>query len=149
MNNCTKPCIRCGESKTIDEFYTHPRMADGHLNKCKGCCKKDAAIVSRTQKARERDFKRHHENPERRRQTRECTYRRRKANPEKVRAYNAIQRAITSGKVKRLPCEVCGDAKSEGHHDDYAKPLEVKWLCRKHHAEIHRRRDENGELHHD
>jgi hypothetical protein len=43
-----------------------------------------------------------------------------------------------SGRLKKLPCEVCGNPKSDGHHDDYAKPLDVKWLCRKHHAERHR-----------
>ena len=37
----------------------------------------------------------------------------------------------------RQPCEVCGAEKSEAHHDDYEKPLEVRWLCRKHHREHH------------
>lgn len=34
-----KKCISCGEIKNIDEFYRHPRMGDGHLNKCKDCCR--------------------------------------------------------------------------------------------------------------
>jgi hypothetical protein len=33
-----KACIACGETKPLPDFYTHPRMADGHLNKCKACC---------------------------------------------------------------------------------------------------------------
>lgn len=37
-----KPCIRCNETKPLAEFYPHPRMGDGHLNKCKPCCKTQA-----------------------------------------------------------------------------------------------------------
>lgn len=37
-----KNCINCGKMKAICEFYAHPRMADGHLNKCKECCKSQA-----------------------------------------------------------------------------------------------------------
>lgn len=47
--------------------------------------------------------------------------------------------AIRSGKLIKQPCEVCGtDVKIEAHHDDYMKPLDVRWLCRFHHQEHHR-----------
>lgn len=37
------------------------------------------------------------------------------------------------------PCEVFGCTnKSEKHHDDYNKPLEVRWICRKHHLAFHK-----------
>lgn len=32
-----KVCKGCGVEKDLSEFYEHPRMADGHLNKCKLC----------------------------------------------------------------------------------------------------------------
>lgn len=37
-----KPCIRCGETKPLKSFYAHPQMGDGHLNKCKVCCREYA-----------------------------------------------------------------------------------------------------------
>lgn len=51
-------------------------------------------------------------------------------------AKDAVHNAIRAGKLVRKPCTICGK-KSEGHHPDYNKPLEVVWLCRKHHASIH------------
>jgi hypothetical protein len=59
--------------------------------------------------------------------------------PEKVHARELLEYAVRHGKIKRLPCEVCGKIKSEAHHDDYSKPYDVHWLCRKHHNEIHKR----------
>lgn len=47
------------------------------------------------------------------------------------------RRAIASGKLVREPCEVCGNPKVDAHHDDYCKPLSVRWLCRAHHFEHH------------
>jgi hypothetical protein len=39
-----KRCIRCGNIKELNDFYVHPQMRDGHLNKCKECCKEVADI---------------------------------------------------------------------------------------------------------
>ena len=58
--------------------------------------------------------------------------------PEKIRARDNVYRAIKTGKLKRLPCEICGDPNSEAHHHNgYDKDhvLDVEWLCRKHHIE--------------
>lgn len=57
-------------------------------------------------------------------------------HPEKRKAINAANNAVRDGKLKREPCEGCGtEVNVCKHHDDYNKPLEVRWLCSKcHHA---------------
>ena len=60
-----------------------------------------------------------------------------KNNPVKTRAREKFHAAVRYGKIKRQPCEVCGKEKAHGHHDDYLKPLEVRWLCAVHHKEVH------------
>ena len=59
----------------------------------------------------------------------------RRRNPEKVAAKNAVYQALLRGTLTRQPCEVCGHQNTHAHHDDYAKRLEVRWLCVRHHAE--------------
>lgn len=59
------------------------------------------------------------------------------ANPTHARARMVLNQAVRRGHVERMPCEICGDAKVDGHHEDYSKPLEVMWLCRKHHTDLH------------
>ena len=44
-----------------------------------------------------------------------------------------VSYAVRTGKIKKLPCKVCGYEIVEAHHEDYSKPLEVIWLCREHH----------------
>lgn len=53
---------------------------------------------------------------------------------EKRRARRLLAYAVEKGEVVKAPCVDCGSIRSEAHHDDYAKPLEVTWLCRKCHA---------------
>lgn len=59
-------------------------------------------------------------------------------HPEKHAAHLALTAAIRRGELVRGPCEVCGDPMTDGHHDDYSKPLDVRWLCRTHHIEHHK-----------
>ena len=56
--------------------------------------------------------------------------------PEKTRARVAVRNAVLSGALVKQRCQVCGDPNSEGHHEDYDKPLDVKWLCNYHHCEL-------------
>jgi len=55
----------------------------------------------------------------------------------KVRARGIVRNRIWRGTMERQPCEICGESNSDAHHDDYSKPLNVRWLCRQHHKEVH------------
>jgi ribosomal protein S27AE len=50
-----------------------------------------------------------------------------------------VNYAISYGRLKRSPtCEQCGrTTRTQGHHDDYAKPLDVRWLCSSCHVRLH------------
>ena len=64
-------------------------------------------------------------------------------NTVKRAAHIIVGNAIRDGKLMALPCENCFSTHDiHGHHDDYAKPLEVTWLCNSCHNKWHR---ENGE----
>jgi len=52
----SKPCFKCGDTKPLEEFYTHPRMLDGHLNKCKECTKRDVRVHNRVVLQRDPEF---------------------------------------------------------------------------------------------
>ena len=58
---------------------------------------------------------------------------RRKANARATA--NVYQRR---GKLAPAPCERCGSGDVQKHHEDYTKPLEVRWLCRECHHSLHR-----------
>jgi hypothetical protein len=54
------------------------------------------------------------------------------------RAHWAVKSAKRNGTLKPQPCKVCGEKHTQAHHHDYTKPLDVVWLCARHHAEQHR-----------
>jgi hypothetical protein len=52
-----------------------------------------------------------------------------------ARSYaNTYQRR---GLLTPQPCEQCGSQEPQKHHEDYSKPLDVRWLCRPCHLAIH------------
>lgn len=63
---------------------------------------------------------------------------RNEAERQKFDARQQTKDAIRRGELIPQPCETCGVSKVDAHHDDYTKPLAVRWLCRKHHSEHHK-----------
>lgn len=59
-------------------------------------------------------------------------------NKEVANAHTKTHNAIARGVIAKQACEICGAEEAEAHHNDYNKPLEVRWLCKRHHAEWHR-----------
>lgn len=55
---------------------------------------------------------------------------------EKAMARAKLNYHVKCGKIKKQSC-FCGEIKVDGHHSDYSKPLEVVWLCRLHHLQLH------------
>jgi hypothetical protein len=131
-----KTCFKCSLTFPIEHFYKHPQMADGHLNKCKGCTKLDtAARYERKNGCVEYERERLRK-PERKAAMKRYQQARRAREPVKYAARNAVSNAIRDGRLVRGACSKCGsEERVQGHHYDYSKPLDVEWLCFKCHRE--------------
>jgi len=73
-------------------------------------------------------------------------------DPKHRECYAAVRRAWRSGKLQRpTRCSNCGAGADEvvidAHHDDYSKPLQVTYLCRKCHRQWHAALDANKDQH--
>ena len=135
----SKKCFKCKSVKELAEFYRHPRMADGHLNKCKECAKNDVALHRAANLEKVREYDRVRAKDKDRRKAAAISVRRWRAEDRRrSAAHRAVARAVRAGTLSARPCETCGNDKSVAHHDDYDKPLDVRWLCppchRQHHA---------------
>jgi len=54
---------------------------------------------------------------------------------QRIWCRSTLNHAIRDGLITKKDCEICG-RKSQAHHDDYSKPLDVRWLCFYHHRKI-------------
>lgn len=135
-----RTCIICKRTLTLDHYY---KRSDGRkYNHCKTCknaiseqTRADPSVRASRNKRR-RDNRHSTGLPARDRRhaaKREGLY------PEKAAAKKALNWAVASGQiVKPQTCEACGQVPRQrqdggsglqGHHDDYSKPLDVRWLC--------------------
>lgn len=134
-----KQCFKCKSVKPLGEFYKHPQMADGHVNKCKECNKKDV----RENRKIKINYYREYDIARGNRQGYGYVKNYRERFPKKWAAHKIIRHAIKSGIIKQEPCENCqSNGVTHAHHDDYAKPLSIRWLCPPCHRAWH---DKNGE----
>ncbi len=105
-----KICSDCEIEKSVSSFNVQTSVKDGLQSKCREC---------------ERIYRQSKAGKEVRRKYVQ-------ANMDKVTARNILASAMRYGKMERQSCH-CGETKVEAHHEDYSKPLDVEWLCKKHH----------------
>jgi hypothetical protein len=107
-------CARCEKSLPEEAFWRQNREPTGRASACKLCLREWRKGRHTTGKPRER-------------------------SQEKEQARSRLRDAVRRGRLlKPTHCEQCQRETPrhllDGHHHDYTKPLEVKWLCRRCHG---------------
>ena len=149
-----KECRDCKQEKPFSEFYKHPKMADGHLNKCTECVKNRIKKhrYENLEKIKEYDKKRsklphrvearlnYQKTDQGKQVRRKASESYKKRYPLKYAAHVITRNYIRDGKLQKSDsCSICKSTHLvQAHHDDYTKPLEVRWLCVKCHHIWHR-----------
>ena len=132
-----KPCICCAEPKPLVGFYKHAQMRDGHLNKCIECVKASALAHRLNNVERIRSYDRMRASqPHRMALMQRVMGDYLVRFPDRRKANVAVGNAVRDGRLKKLPCQVCG-VSAIAHHPDYSRPLDVVWLCQPHHKQAH------------
>ena len=116
-----KFCRDCGGTKKVSEFEWDSKRQRPQAY-CRACSYRRHRAFMRTV-AGKASARRYHKN-------------RRDKRKHTVRLFTNA--AVQLGVLAKQPCEVCGVKKVQAHHDDYSKPLDVRWLCLTHHAAHHK-----------
>ncbi len=147
IEQINKACTECETVKAIAKFHRNKRNKDGYMCICIECRfeymskywdnnrqrSRDNAKIYETKRCREdEDYKKKRQGDFK---ARALVWK--QNNKDKIRVHKRVAKAIKSGRLVRLPCVVCDDPKSNGHHEDYSKPFDVIWLCRSHHVQLH------------
>lgn len=149
----TRVCNICKRRKRITSFYTDSNIVNGYSGHCKKCNlakSRKYYLLSRKKRLKyaakyRRDnidqvtasVKRAHANNPKSVARSTAVYKKR--HKHKIKARRILYQALLLGKVIRGVCEKCGLSKVDAHHEDYTKPLKVRWFCRRHHMELHRK----------
>lgn len=120
-----KTCMECGASFEVSDYQS--KIGKGKY--CSDDCKrKEGGRRSTTH------FPKGKNNPR-------FTHGKRASGMEDYdqrKVHKILQNAVHSGAITPLPCEKCGATHDlHGHHDDYTKPLDVRWFCRSCHTLYH------------
>lgn len=125
-------CRVCNADKQSTEFYA------GVASRCKDCHKSAMKVRRLTDPYVQEYDRQRAKTPERKEHSARISAQWRKDHPEAYRAQTAVNNAIRDKRLVKQPCSICGtDKHVHGHHKDYAKPLDVTWLCAKCHHRVH------------
>jgi len=124
-----KICRGCGKAKDTGKFYKQKDTRDKLMSICKTCSKKNANVWA---------------NEHRTKDGTDSLYR--EKYPERFHAWSLANKAEEDGILIRPDeCEDCGNDEMtlHKHHEDYSKPLEIRWLCFPCHMKYHRFKGRN------
>jgi hypothetical protein len=133
-------CSKCGETKLLAEFC---KFKNGWRSRCRACLSEDEfEHFGKPENIAKRKARRKRWHQEKRE-----TVKRAAAHPHR-KVNKQTQAAIKSGiLVRPTACSKCArSGKTEAHHPDYSKPLEVIWLCKPCHLAEHNRRSHEAAL---
>lgn len=131
-----KKCIKCSVIKTKAEFTIDKRMRNEMGSVCRVC----SSIYNRKWRKEPKQIRYIKQwNSNNRDKINKSIKEYKGKNPLKSQAHSIVQWAIKKGRLTKMPCLICDDTQSEAHHEDYSLPLDVLWLCKKHHKERHRK----------
>ena len=130
----TKVCSKCNEDKPLSDFYARAYRAGGYEKRCIACMlayskqyNKDNSDKVNSRKKVLRKEKKEKEDYE-------------SMTPKQRIAYRLVSNAMRNKHLHPEPCVECGSEKNvHAHHNDYDKPLNVTWLCVRHHGAWHRK----------
>lgn len=125
-----KRCPACGEIKALDDFGRNMVKPDRARSYCRPCENAQNRIRQRVYVKTERY------------RLLESAQRKKDWKNGKTRARQFARLAVYFGLLVQRPCERCGAEEVQAHHEDYSKPLDVRWLCLVHHGEAHRKEKE-------
>jgi hypothetical protein len=115
-------CRECRISKPINSYHRSAGCRYGRDTVCIEC-----------RRAMKREYYRKHRG--RHREVMDKWY---KENAIRHAAHDVVYRAVATGNLTPQPCEVDpAHGIGHAHHDDYAKPLNVRWLCQSCHKRHH------------
>lgn len=118
-----KACTKCGQQKSAVDFYAKHAA-------CKECTKARVRCHYAANREKLSEYERERsQRPERKAWALANQRKMRARHPEKYKARRAVGNAVRDGRLKRMPCESCGSLRVQAHHEDYSRPLDVKWLC--------------------
>lgn len=122
----TKVCKVCQLAKPLSEFFRAVECKQGRQTRCKVCQKAYVRSLGAKKGGRKH--------------LDALDKRNREKYPQRYKARLAVRNAVARGIiVKPERCEVCQQIrKLHGHHDDYSREMEVRWLCSECHGDWHR-----------